>query len=149
MKHRSRANSSSLFLLELILSILFFSIASAVCVQLFVKSHILSTNARELNRSVIEVSSIAELTNTAQDTDSAIQEILSLYPNSEKIEDSQIQIYYNHDFDPCSETDFTYVLDVQFVQDESTLSTILTMMDPDKNRSIYHLDVIHHIARRN
>ncbi len=49
MKHRNRAQSSSLFLLELILAILFFSLASAVCVQFFVKSHLLSRDARNLN----------------------------------------------------------------------------------------------------
>ena len=54
MKHRNRAKSSSLFLLELVLAILFFSLASAVCVQFFVKSHILSRDAQRLNHAVSE-----------------------------------------------------------------------------------------------
>ena len=65
MTRRNRAKSSSLFLLELILAILFFSIASAVCVQFFVKSHLLSQESRELQVSANEVSSIAELMNAS------------------------------------------------------------------------------------
>ena len=42
MKRKPTANPSSLFLLELIFAILFFSVASAVCVQIFVKSMVRS-----------------------------------------------------------------------------------------------------------
>ena len=50
MKRKPTANPSSLFLLELIFAILFFSVASAVCVQVFVKSHTLSTQAHDLTQ---------------------------------------------------------------------------------------------------
>ena len=50
MKRKPTANPSSLFLLELIFAILFFSVTSAVCVQVFVKSHTLSTQAHGANR---------------------------------------------------------------------------------------------------
>ena len=36
------AKRSSLFLLELIIAILFFSLTSAVCVQIFVRAHLIS-----------------------------------------------------------------------------------------------------------
>ena len=36
---RTPAKRSSLFLLELMIAILFFCLASAVCVQIFVKAH--------------------------------------------------------------------------------------------------------------
>ena len=37
MKMTHRPRTSSLFLLELIFSILFFSVASAICIQIFVR----------------------------------------------------------------------------------------------------------------
>ncbi len=49
MNKRNRAQASSLFLLELTMAILFFSIASAVCVQIFVKSRAMSLHAEELS----------------------------------------------------------------------------------------------------
>lgn len=50
---RSRpVKRSSLFLLELIIAILFFSLASAVCVRFFVKSHTLSRETGNLTAAV-------------------------------------------------------------------------------------------------
>ncbi len=57
----SNSNSkASLFLMELIMSILFFSLSAAVCVQLFVKSHALSQQSLKLNYAVIASESLAE-----------------------------------------------------------------------------------------
>lgn len=61
MKRKPTANPSSLFLLELIFAILFFSVASAVCVQIFVKSHTLSTQAHDLTQASRRAGDVAEL----------------------------------------------------------------------------------------
>ena len=61
MKRKPTANPSSLFLLELIFTILFFSVASAVCVQIFVKSHTLSTQAHDLTQASRRAGDVAEL----------------------------------------------------------------------------------------
>ena len=52
---------SSLFLLELLFAILFFILASTICVRLFVKSHTIETEASDLNHAVNCASSVAEL----------------------------------------------------------------------------------------
>ena len=44
---KQKSSRSALFLMELIFSILFFALASAVCVQLFVKAHLLSVSTQE------------------------------------------------------------------------------------------------------
>jgi len=54
------SSKSGIFLMELILSILFFSIAAAVCVKLFVTSHQLSDQSVNLNHAVAMAESIAE-----------------------------------------------------------------------------------------
>ncbi len=56
MKH----SRSSLFLMELIVAILFFSLASAVCMQLFAKAHTLSKKSINENHAVNEAVSLAE-----------------------------------------------------------------------------------------
>lgn len=56
----TNSSKSGLFLMELIMSIMFFSLASAVCVELFVKSHTLSKSSVELNHAVVECDSVAE-----------------------------------------------------------------------------------------
>ncbi len=52
MTPQKQSRSSALFLTELTLAILFFAAASAVCVQIFVKSHLLSLHSRQLNLAV-------------------------------------------------------------------------------------------------
>ena len=55
-----RHSGSSLFLIEIIIAIGFFSLACAVCVQLFVKAHLMNTQSCELSRSVICAQNAAE-----------------------------------------------------------------------------------------
>ena len=80
MKHRSRARSSSLFLMELILAILFFSVASAVCVQIFVTSHMLSNDSRALNHGVNECANLAEIIDTADGIEDCLLLLKKTYP---------------------------------------------------------------------
>lgn len=54
------SSKSGIFLMELILSILFFSIAAAVCVKLFVTAHRLSDQSVNLNHAVAMAESVAE-----------------------------------------------------------------------------------------
>lgn len=148
MTRRNRANASNLFLLELILAILFFSIASAVCVQIFVKSHLLSQNARELNMSVTEVSNIAELINASDNSSSAVSLIQSEYPDSVISGESNIYIFYDKDFIPCKEKDAFYCLKADFTQEASMLTGDLDMTGLDNDESIYSLNISHHLQRR-
>ena len=55
-----RRHRSSLFLLELILVIFFFSLASAVCIQLFVKAHLTEQETKALNHAIPLAESAAE-----------------------------------------------------------------------------------------
>lgn len=52
--------NSSLFLMELILAILVFSMASTACIQLFVKAHVLTDKSIALNQSIIKCQNLAE-----------------------------------------------------------------------------------------
>ena len=148
MIRRNRANLSSLFLLELILAILFFSIASAVCVQFFVKSHLLSQDAQKLNNSVNEVSSMAELVQISSDTQSAMDLIRTEYPDSEISHVSKISVYYDKDFLPCVKTETAYCLEIDFIQKDTMLDATLNMKEQKDGKSIYSLTVSHHLQRR-
>ncbi len=58
----SRHNSKSgLFLMEMIIVILFFSICAAICVNVFAKARVTSDSSRELNNAAIRSSNIAEV----------------------------------------------------------------------------------------
>ncbi len=56
-----RKNSTgALFLMELIIAIFFFSLASTVCIQLFVKAHLMSRDSVDLNKAVMWSQNFAE-----------------------------------------------------------------------------------------
>ena len=51
-KQSNRGKGSSLFLIELIISIAFFSLAAVVCLQLFFRAHTMSRRAASLTEAV-------------------------------------------------------------------------------------------------
>lgn len=58
---KKNSSRSGLFLLELIISILFFSMASAVCIRLFVQAHVMDRDNRNLTQSVKLCENLAEV----------------------------------------------------------------------------------------
>lgn len=128
MKYQRHNNTSSLFLLELILAVLFFSVASALCIQIFTKAHLMSQDARDLNFAVNEVSSMAE-----QMPDDSLQDAAA---------------YYNSSYASCEKADAVYVLTVHYEPEDTLLKAHISMDTIADNRNIYALDVTKHRQRR-
>ena len=116
------------FLLELILAVLFFSVASALCIQIFTKAHLMSQDARDLNFAVNEVSSMAE-----QMSDGTLQDAAA---------------YYNSSYASCEKADAVYVLTVHYEPEDTLLKAHISMDTIADNRNIYTLDVTKHRQRR-
>ena len=128
MKYQRHNNISSLFLLELILAVLFFSVASALCIQIFTKAHLMSQDARDLNFAVNEVSSMAE-----QMPDDSLQDAAA---------------YYDSSYASCEKADAVYVLTVHYEPENTLLKAHISMDTVADNRNIYTLDVTKHRQRR-
>lgn len=86
-RHSSKAG---LFLMELIIAILVFSIAGAVCVRMFAKAYTLSIRSKELSHAVTIVQSQAEI----------------FYGNPGSVTDADI--FYDKDFEVCNEDAAVY-----------------------------------------
>ena len=128
MKYQRHNNTSSLFLLELILAVLFFSVASALCIQIFTKAHLMSQDARDLNFAVNEVSNMAE-----QMSDGTLQDAAA---------------YYDSSYASCEKADAVYVLTVHYEPEDTLLKAHISMDTVADNRNIYTLDVTKHRQRR-
>lgn len=128
MKYQRHNNTSSLFLLELILAVLFFSVASALCIQIFTKAHLMSQDARDLNFAVNEVSSMTE-----QMSDGTWQDAAA---------------YYDSSYASCEKADAVYVLTVHYEPEDTLLKAHISMDTVADNRNIYTLDVTKHRQRR-
>lgn len=102
-------SKSSLFLMEMIVTLLFFSIASAICVQLFAQAHILSRQAKELNAAVAISQSFVEV---MRGTDGSIDSIWTQFMDADRISDHELSQYYDSDFQICNKSDALYIADV-------------------------------------
>ena len=159
MKYQRHNNTSSLFLLELILAVLFFSVASALCIQIFTKAHLMSQDARDLNISVNEVSSMAEQISagtlhpataassgdTAASSDDTASDPSTQISNDAWQDDTA---YYDSSYASCEKADAVYVLTVHYEPEDTLLKAHISMDTIADNRNIYTLDVTKHRQRR-
>ena len=61
----------------MIIAILFFSLASAVCIQLFARSHLLSTQTVNQNHAVVQAQNLAESYLSLEGNVAAMQDLFS------------------------------------------------------------------------
>ena len=173
MKYQRHNNTSSLFLLELILAVLFFSVASALCIQIFTKAHLMSQDARDLNFAVNEVSSMAEQISAgtlhpataassddtaASSDDTAASSGDTAASSDDTASDPSTQIsndawqddtaYYDSSYASCEKADAVYVLTVHYEPEDTLLKAHISMDTIADNRNIYTLDVTKHLQRR-
>lgn len=152
MKYQRHNNISSLFLLELILAVLFFSVASALCIQIFTKAHLMSQDARDLNFAVNEVSSMAEQISagTLHSDTAASSDDTASDPSTQMPDDSlqDAAAYYDSSYASCEKANAVYVLTVHYEPEDTLLKAHISMDTIADNRNIYTLDVTKHRQRR-
>ena len=152
MKYQRHNNISSLFLLELILAGMFFSVASALCIQIFTKAHLMSQDARDLNFAVNEVSSMAEQISagTLHSDTAASSDDTASDPSTQMPDDSlqDAAAYYDSGYASCEKADAVYVLTVHYEPENTLLKAHISMDTIADNRNIYTLDVTKHRQRR-
>lgn len=135
-KHTS--SRSSLLLMEIIIAILFFSVVSAICLQLFVKADHLGKDTEELDMAVRQASSVAEIVSQSV---WPLEQLRKVYKDFDVGNDGG-SIYFNKDFQPCAEEDARYRLEI-------SLSSLGDRMDSysikvygnSRQDAIYSLDV--------
>lgn len=116
------SSKNSLFLMELILSILFFALTAAVCLQLFVKAHVLSQDAIHLNHAVTEAQNFAEVFLAGDGSLKRFPDyfIDQLTPVSCSYDDSgtlcSFTLFYDKDWNPSGLSDHTYQITIAYTQ---------------------------------
>jgi len=102
--NKYRHPKSSLFLMEIMVNILFFAVLVTICLQLFFKAHNLSESTSVLHHAVTTCTSIAEVYQSDHDGEKIV---MTIYPDAIAL-NSNILIYFNENYLPCSETDCMY-----------------------------------------
>lgn len=127
---RVRHSRSGLFLIELMVCILFFSITAGICIQFFVKSHQMSQNAKNLYQAQQEAASMAEV--LEKDVDAL----------------NNICVYYDKEWKQCDKKEKVYSLKVteerNKTHQEKDIKRIKIAVYSEQNskkEEIYHLNL--------
>ena len=127
---------SSLFLIELIIAILFFSLGSAVCVQAFVKAHTVSMDAHDLSFASSTVSSAASV---VKYTDGALDSVQAYFPGA-FLDGNDIAVCYDDNHTPCTQEDAAYTLRIK-TDSQVGAETARIWMDSRDGQLLYELDL--------
>lgn len=148
-----KQSKASLFLMELIICILFFSLAAAVCVQLFVRSRNLSKRTVDQSQAVIIAENLAECFYAAEGDTS---QILKYYPTADtslyseyNLQNPVITLYYDEEWQETSDKDSAdYLAELmvmepgEFTNADSDMTTgIISLTEAGESQPFYELEV--------
>lgn len=108
MRKITTHSKSSLFLMEMIFSLLFLALVSAICVRIFAASYQNRRQAREWNHIQELVTSAGEI---LEGSDGTADAFLTFLPNGEKNEKS-LSYYYDKRWNPCARENALYRMTV-------------------------------------
>lgn len=129
-------SKTSLFLMEMIITVLLFAGCSAVCVRFFVMTKTLSMETRELNESVSLAQGFAEV---MRGTDGDIDSIVAHYPEAVKGGEDFFEVFYDKDFNPCEYKDAVYVSDVSLNTNGAIQNMEVSVVRLSDYKEIYNL----------
>lgn len=102
--NKPKHSKASIFLLEIMLNVFFFTILVTICLQLFFKAHQLSDATTDLHHAVTTCNSIAEI---YQSEANELEFLLNIYPDAVLLDDS-ILIYFDKNYVKCPKTAASY-----------------------------------------
>ncbi len=137
-------SKTSLFLMELIITILLFAACGAVCVKLFVTSYVMTVDTTELNESVSIAQGFAEV---MRGTDGDIDSVLEHYPSAVRGGDGFFEVFYNEDFEVCDYADAVYVSDVTMAPNGAIQNMEVRVVRLKDYKEIYTLNATKYMNR--
>lgn len=115
---QSQTKRSTLFLMELMISILFFCLCSAVCVRLFVKSHTVSQDTYNLNMALNQITSMQECFRSGEEMHSS-------------------SLYYDKNWSSCKKEDASFVIQIQIQSDGAGWDGMFTAKELATGKDIH------------
>lgn len=147
----NNARKTGLFLMELIIAILFFSLAAAICIQLFVKSHMISERSIALNHSILLAQNTAEIFYATNGDPEKMASLLGCGESSgtAAIADSDnastLTLFYTDKFDCLDPAEaasavFQQTISLYADSDPALITCHIVILEPSSGDVIYSLD---------
>lgn len=151
-----KSSKSALFLMELIISILFFALASTVCIQLFAKSHTLGQTTKEDSHALVICQNYAELFNACidatedEDCDwSTVAKEICSYTSANISSDGSIVEFFDKNWESTSEENAQYVLNLKYLgfnREDSLYEATVKVTRADKTDEVlFEIPVAKHL----
>lgn len=137
-------SKTSLVLMELIITILFFSLASAVCVQLFVNAHLVAKDTKKLNAAINITQSISEV---MKGCSGSLKEIQEYFPSASG-DDDYFVVYYDENFKETEDFEnASYAADVTVTSVGRLYNMDVTLLQLSDYQEIYSLSSSKYIRK--
>lgn len=130
---------SRLFLIEFLIVLFFFLIISTVCLQLFVKAHLITRRSEALSHAQAAAASVAALIESGYDT----PEKAASYFSEASVESDGFSITYDSDFHTCTSEKAAYTLKVLMTENGQEVLSDITVTEKDHS-VLYELSVSFH-----
>lgn len=139
MKHTHSKNS--LFLMEILLNILLFSVLLVVSLQFFSRTHKLTKETAQLHQAVSSCTNVASIFSSG---DGTTADILAVYPYSVKLNDN-VMIYLDKNFNDCKKKQAQYYITAKLSDDSTDQFSKLIIQCRTMDRNlIYELSTCHY-----
>lgn len=135
---KNSKSGSSLILMEIIITIFFFIICSALCIKIFVNAHILNEETTDLNKATVMAESFGDVFRS-QGGDP--EKCADYYPLAEVWGDGRLTIYYNEQFEECTIDDSKYIVNAYITSDGSLATAEVSVVKCSTDQEIYKTTV--------
>ena len=139
---RQRRNGTHLILMELMLVLFFFAICGSILLQVFVKSHNISTKAREMTETKNYVTQAAELIEAGSYKIEDFQEYFAKINGK----DGDYRCYFDQDWKETKKDKAVYQMMIKLEKQPAKVSGKIVMCKG--KQQIYQLDIIRHRQER-
>ncbi len=149
-----KPSKSGLFLMELMVAFLFFSLASTVCIQLFVKAHLLGTKSTDQSQAVMWTETLAEAFYAVSgDTpgDKTEQMAAALSEDQACRTEESVVVYLDHDWSPNAVEDpseAAYTASASLREDGKYIYADIAVFSAGEESPLYALSVRQYIQER-
>ena len=135
MKKSQHNSSTSLFLMEMILALLFLSLCSAACIQIFAAARKNRIQAEQWNQIQALTTSVGE---ALEGSNGSPKQLLALLPDGTQTDNSLIW-YYDHSWQNCSRDEADYEMVFVLSTTSSEKSGELSFRNIPENTLLYQI----------
>lgn len=146
MTKNPKALSSGMFLLEFIFSLLFFSLASAIFVQIFVHAYTMNQKAKQNDAISTEITNLSAFMHTADSLEDINLLLQDCYKSLTPVGDT-FEVYFDKEWKE-SATDTVYSMLISLADTEQFLNCTVIFYQENTREELYRKDFTHYLNRR-